>query len=232
MAASTQSCCRAKTLGPERQPDVAAGALEAAADAPVDDEGGQAVSTPIQAPQPPPPLVELAAILHVIGVLLLVRLSDYRAVRDFCDFMFALGHVLGGYVNGSVRDPLLRRKVVEVFLAKGVLICGEREGLRKGTSSWRRHMSFPMHTNLGPTSNMLCTGRGFLAGWAQHRIPPRGRYSALSARARLWGSLGRPLALIAETHCGGLAVAGPAGNVSTAFCIHPGVECRIGLKVG
>ncbi|GKE14599.1 hypothetical protein Tco_1422176, partial [Tanacetum coccineum] len=44
-------------LGPERQPDVAAGALEAAADAPVDDEGGQAISAPIQAPHPPPPLV-------------------------------------------------------------------------------------------------------------------------------------------------------------------------------
>ncbi|GKA04330.1 hypothetical protein Tco_0677111 [Tanacetum coccineum] len=43
-------------LRPERQPDDAAGAPEAAEDAPVDDEGGQAVPAPIQAPQPPPPL--------------------------------------------------------------------------------------------------------------------------------------------------------------------------------
>ncbi|GJU15093.1 hypothetical protein Tco_1143059 [Tanacetum coccineum] len=41
--------------GPERQPDVAAGALKAAKDAPVVDEGGQAVLAPVQAPQQPPP---------------------------------------------------------------------------------------------------------------------------------------------------------------------------------
>ncbi|GJY56819.1 hypothetical protein Tco_0455934 [Tanacetum coccineum] len=38
-----------------RQPDAAAGALKAAKDAPVDDEGGQAVPAPVQAPLPPPP---------------------------------------------------------------------------------------------------------------------------------------------------------------------------------
>ncbi|GKB03459.1 hypothetical protein Tco_0831602, partial [Tanacetum coccineum] len=42
-------------LGLERQPDAAAGALEAAKDAPVVDEGGQAVPEPVQAPQQPPP---------------------------------------------------------------------------------------------------------------------------------------------------------------------------------
>ncbi|GJZ11734.1 hypothetical protein Tco_0546493, partial [Tanacetum coccineum] len=41
-------------LGLERQPDVAAGALEAAEDAPIVDEGGQAVPAPVQAPPPPP----------------------------------------------------------------------------------------------------------------------------------------------------------------------------------
>ncbi|GKD71294.1 hypothetical protein Tco_1325384 [Tanacetum coccineum] len=41
-------------LGPERQPDAAAGAPEDAEDAPVVDEGGQAVSAPVQAPPPPP----------------------------------------------------------------------------------------------------------------------------------------------------------------------------------
>ncbi|GKD11086.1 hypothetical protein Tco_1190771 [Tanacetum coccineum] len=41
-------------LGPERQPDAAAGAPGAAEDAPVVDEGDQAVLAPIQAPPPPP----------------------------------------------------------------------------------------------------------------------------------------------------------------------------------
>ncbi|GKE87350.1 hypothetical protein Tco_1564825 [Tanacetum coccineum] len=45
-------------LGLERQPDAAAGAPDATEDAPVDDEGGQAVSAPVQAPQPPPPPVD------------------------------------------------------------------------------------------------------------------------------------------------------------------------------
>ncbi|GJZ67977.1 hypothetical protein Tco_0631217 [Tanacetum coccineum] len=43
-------------LRPERQPDAAAGAPKAVEDAPVVDEGGQAVSAPVQEPlQPPPP---------------------------------------------------------------------------------------------------------------------------------------------------------------------------------
>ncbi|GKD69946.1 hypothetical protein Tco_1324036 [Tanacetum coccineum] len=41
--------------GPERQPDAAAGAPEAAKDALVADEGALAVPTPVQAPQTPPP---------------------------------------------------------------------------------------------------------------------------------------------------------------------------------
>ncbi|GJY85416.1 reverse transcriptase domain-containing protein [Tanacetum coccineum] len=41
--------------GPERQPDAAAGANEAAKDAPAIDEGAQADIAPVQAPQPPPP---------------------------------------------------------------------------------------------------------------------------------------------------------------------------------
>ncbi|GJY05256.1 hypothetical protein Tco_0371196 [Tanacetum coccineum] len=40
---------------PERKPDVAAGALKAAEDAPIADEGTLAVPAPVQAPQPPPP---------------------------------------------------------------------------------------------------------------------------------------------------------------------------------
>ncbi|GJT81729.1 hypothetical protein Tco_1056071 [Tanacetum coccineum] len=42
-------------LGPERQPDAAAGAPEAAEDAPIADEGDQAVPATVQAPQQPPP---------------------------------------------------------------------------------------------------------------------------------------------------------------------------------
>ncbi|GKA76834.1 hypothetical protein Tco_0783295 [Tanacetum coccineum] len=41
-------------LRPKRQPDAAAGALEAAEDALVVDESDQAISTPVQAPPPPP----------------------------------------------------------------------------------------------------------------------------------------------------------------------------------
>ncbi|GJW13279.1 hypothetical protein Tco_0017412 [Tanacetum coccineum] len=44
-------------LRPKRQPGAAAGTPEAVEDAPVDDEGGQAVLAPVQAPQPPPPPV-------------------------------------------------------------------------------------------------------------------------------------------------------------------------------
>ncbi|GJV51925.1 hypothetical protein Tco_1447666 [Tanacetum coccineum] len=41
-------------MGPERQPDAAAGALAVAEDAPAVDEGDQAVPAPVQAPQQPP----------------------------------------------------------------------------------------------------------------------------------------------------------------------------------
>ncbi|GKA51499.1 hypothetical protein Tco_0744695 [Tanacetum coccineum] len=44
---------------PERQPDVTAGVPETAEDALVADEGAPAVPAPMQAPQPPPPAVEL-----------------------------------------------------------------------------------------------------------------------------------------------------------------------------
>ncbi|GJU78519.1 hypothetical protein Tco_1275589 [Tanacetum coccineum] len=42
-------------IGPERQPDVAAGALAIVEDAPAVDEGDQAIPAPVQAPQQPPP---------------------------------------------------------------------------------------------------------------------------------------------------------------------------------
>ncbi|GKD59039.1 hypothetical protein Tco_1296548, partial [Tanacetum coccineum] len=42
-------------MGPERQPDAMAGALGVAQDVLIVDEGGQAVLTPVQAPQQPPP---------------------------------------------------------------------------------------------------------------------------------------------------------------------------------
>ncbi|GKC39551.1 putative reverse transcriptase domain-containing protein [Tanacetum coccineum] len=42
-------------IGPERQPDAAAGALVVAEDAPAVDVGDQAIPAPIQAPQQPPP---------------------------------------------------------------------------------------------------------------------------------------------------------------------------------
>ncbi|GJR49388.1 hypothetical protein Tco_1399909 [Tanacetum coccineum] len=41
-------------IGPERQPDAAAGAPGVVQDAPIVDEGGQANSAPAQAPPPPP----------------------------------------------------------------------------------------------------------------------------------------------------------------------------------
>ncbi|GKG40544.1 hypothetical protein Tco_0467321, partial [Tanacetum coccineum] len=42
-------------MGPERQPDDAAGAPADAEDAPIIDEGDQAIPAPMQAPQQPPP---------------------------------------------------------------------------------------------------------------------------------------------------------------------------------
>ncbi|GJX86840.1 hypothetical protein Tco_0337614 [Tanacetum coccineum] len=42
-------------MGPERQPDAAAGAPAVAEDAPAIDEGNQAIPAPVQAPQQPPP---------------------------------------------------------------------------------------------------------------------------------------------------------------------------------
>ncbi|GJX26733.1 hypothetical protein Tco_0233029 [Tanacetum coccineum] len=46
-------------LGPERQPDVAAGAPGVAQDAPVIDEGDQTIPAPVQAPPPPPAAARL-----------------------------------------------------------------------------------------------------------------------------------------------------------------------------
>nr|GEX43824.1 hypothetical protein [Tanacetum cinerariifolium] len=46
--------------GLERQPDATAGAPEATEDAPIADEGAPAIPAPVQASQPPPPIVELA----------------------------------------------------------------------------------------------------------------------------------------------------------------------------
>ncbi|GKC44040.1 hypothetical protein Tco_1061762 [Tanacetum coccineum] len=48
-------------MGPERQPDAAAGAPIVAEDAPIVDEGNQAIPVPIQAPQQPPPPPPAAA---------------------------------------------------------------------------------------------------------------------------------------------------------------------------
>ncbi|GKB73089.1 hypothetical protein Tco_0934501 [Tanacetum coccineum] len=48
-------------MGPERQPDAAAGAPAVAEDAPAVDEGDQAVPAPVQAPQQPPPPPPAAA---------------------------------------------------------------------------------------------------------------------------------------------------------------------------
>ncbi|GJW17441.1 hypothetical protein Tco_0024877 [Tanacetum coccineum] len=45
--------------GPERQPDATAGVPETAEDALVADESALAIPAPMQAPQPPPPAVEL-----------------------------------------------------------------------------------------------------------------------------------------------------------------------------
>ncbi|GKC27685.1 hypothetical protein Tco_1034979 [Tanacetum coccineum] len=44
-----------ESMGLERQHDAEAGAPKVAQDAPIDDEGGQAVLAPLQAPQQPPP---------------------------------------------------------------------------------------------------------------------------------------------------------------------------------
>ncbi|GJQ97682.1 hypothetical protein Tco_0008821 [Tanacetum coccineum] len=48
-------------IGPERQPDTAAGAPADAEDAPIVDEGDQAIPTPMQAPQQLPPPFPAAA---------------------------------------------------------------------------------------------------------------------------------------------------------------------------
>ncbi|GJS62495.1 hypothetical protein Tco_0657279 [Tanacetum coccineum] len=56
-------------MRPERQPDVAAGAPKAAEDALVDDDDGQAIPAPIQAPQPPPPLVAARTMPQRLGRL-------------------------------------------------------------------------------------------------------------------------------------------------------------------
>ncbi|GJX96224.1 hypothetical protein Tco_0352022, partial [Tanacetum coccineum] len=47
-------------LGPERQPNAMAAALEAAEDVPIADDGASAILTPVQAPQPPPLVAGLA----------------------------------------------------------------------------------------------------------------------------------------------------------------------------
>ncbi|GKF23684.1 hypothetical protein Tco_0076006 [Tanacetum coccineum] len=58
-------------MGPERQPDAAAGALANAEDAPIIDEGGQADPTPVQAPQQPPlpPPAPVRTIPQRLGIL-------------------------------------------------------------------------------------------------------------------------------------------------------------------
>ncbi|GKE59915.1 hypothetical protein Tco_1510282, partial [Tanacetum coccineum] len=59
-------------MGPERQPDAAAGAPVVAEDAPAIDEGDQAVLPPVQAPQqrpPPPPSADARTIPQRLGRL-------------------------------------------------------------------------------------------------------------------------------------------------------------------
>ncbi|GJV45905.1 hypothetical protein Tco_1430441 [Tanacetum coccineum] len=83
--------------GPERQPDVAAGAFEVAEDAPVVDEGALAVPAPVQVPQPPPAarpartmarrIARLEEDVHGIrGVLGEQRNVLDRMARDFSQF--------------------------------------------------------------------------------------------------------------------------------------------------
>ncbi|GKC94225.1 hypothetical protein Tco_1159667, partial [Tanacetum coccineum] len=59
------------SMGPERQPDAAAGAPTVAKDAPAADEGDQAVPVPVQVPQqpPPPPLTAARTIPQRLGRL-------------------------------------------------------------------------------------------------------------------------------------------------------------------
>ncbi|GJY66441.1 hypothetical protein Tco_0468679 [Tanacetum coccineum] len=57
-------------MGPERQLDATNGALAVAEDAPAVDEGDQAISVPVQAPQqPPPPLTAARTIPYRLGRL-------------------------------------------------------------------------------------------------------------------------------------------------------------------
>ncbi|GJW84385.1 hypothetical protein Tco_0157530 [Tanacetum coccineum] len=58
-------------MGPERQPDTKASAPTDAEDAPIIDEGDQAILTPVQAPQqpPPPPLAAARTIPQRLGRL-------------------------------------------------------------------------------------------------------------------------------------------------------------------
>ncbi|GJS72318.1 hypothetical protein Tco_0705159 [Tanacetum coccineum] len=69
-------------MGPERQLDAANGAPAVAEDAPAVDEGDQAISVPVQAPQqPPPPLTAARTIPYRLG-----RLEE--DVLDYIDMTF------------------------------------------------------------------------------------------------------------------------------------------------
>ncbi|GKF68656.1 hypothetical protein Tco_0198335, partial [Tanacetum coccineum] len=74
-------------LGPERQPDAATNAPKAAKDALVDDEGGQAILAPIQAPQPPPPQVAAKTMPQRLRRLEEEMQGLRRDVRSLCGLM-------------------------------------------------------------------------------------------------------------------------------------------------
>ncbi|GKC69650.1 hypothetical protein Tco_1115533 [Tanacetum coccineum] len=68
-------------LGPERQPDDVAGAPEAAEDAPIDDEDGQAVLEPVQMPHPPTPPVA-ASLWRPAGRLIRHSMRPFMGARQ------------------------------------------------------------------------------------------------------------------------------------------------------
>ncbi|GKE55685.1 hypothetical protein Tco_1494870 [Tanacetum coccineum] len=78
-------------MGPERQPDAAAGAPADAEDAPIIDEGGQDDLTLVQAPQqplPPPPPAPARTMVQILGILekdVQGLHGDFRSLRGLVE---------------------------------------------------------------------------------------------------------------------------------------------------
>ncbi|GKB74542.1 hypothetical protein Tco_0935954, partial [Tanacetum coccineum] len=122
-------------LGPARQPDATAGAPEAAEDAPVADEGDQAVPAPVQAPQqplPPPPAAG--------------RTMPQRLGRLEEELMEASGQTyqsFDGTFQGNSPAAFQRRTRIKIG-SKFITIVREyvTKTLSKPRAEWRRESDF------------------------------------------------------------------------------------------